>query len=118
MTHYLINSSWFRVLAAEQRQVAAADERKREFHEEKRNEFESHAEEENDGGPTEFSRVPSDRPLTKILLFQNKTRGPERAPSSGESSTTMGCILPKSTTDTTPETQVETSGTLLQFFLR
>lgn len=50
------------MLAAEQRQVAAADERKREFHEEKRNELESSAEEEHDGGPTVFSRVPPDRP--------------------------------------------------------
>lgn len=107
------------VPAAEQRQVLAADERRREFHEEKRKKFESHAEEENDGGPapTDFSRGRPDHQLTKTLLFQSKTRGPERAPNSGGSSTTMGCTPPTSTTGTTPE-QVEASVTLLQFSLR
>lgn len=107
------------MLAAEQRQVLAADERRREFHEQKRKKFESHAEEEQDGGPapTDFSPGPPDHQLTKTLVFQSKTRGPERAPNSGESSTTMGCILPMSTTGTTPETQVEASVTLLQFSL-
>lgn len=107
------------MLAAEQRQVLAADERRREFHEQRRKKFESHAEEEHDGGPapTDFSRGPPDHQLTKTLLFQSKTRGPARAPNSGGSSTTMGCILPTSTTGTTPETQVEASVTLLQFSL-
>lgn len=107
------SSSSSSVLAAEQRQILAADERKREFHEEKRNEFESYAEEENDGTQTlthliksfTHSLEPAHSSSKTLAISQNKTRGAGRAPSSGGSFTTTGCILPRSTTVTPSETE-------------
>lgn len=101
------------MLAAEQRQILAADERKREFHEEKRNEFESYAEEESDGTQTPthlmksftHSLEPAHSSSKTLAISQNKTRGAERAPSSGGSFTTTGCIPPRSTTVTPSETE-------------
>lgn len=60
-----------------------------------------------------------------LIIFQNKTRGPERALNSGESSTMTGCILHKNTTVTPSERAVreerwqdfkETSSTAQQCF--
>lgn len=60
--------------------------------------------------PWHLMKLKGSAPFThsssKILVIsQNQTRGPERAPSSGGSSTTTGCILHRSTTVTPSEAE-------------